>query len=291
MILVDYSGSIFSAIHIDLARNPGTKCDIGFLRHCLLNQLRSYWKKFREDYGEMTVCLEGGSCWRKNVFPNYKAQRAKARIDSGIDWEQVFKDVNQITAELQEVMPWKFVKVKGLEADDVIAILSKSAADICPKDLFGDPSPVMIVSNDKDYAQLQQYPWVSQYLPRKGTTTVEKKPKEALLDLIVHGDKSDGIPNINSHIDTFVDGIKQRPVTRELMSGVLSLGRQALTESQKKRFEENERLISFDKIPEEYVQKVIDAWREAVPNRNKMKIFSYFAKTGLKQQLDRIEDF
>lgn len=291
MILVDYSGSIFSAIHIDLARNPGTKCDISFLRHCLLNQLRSYSRKFREDYGEMAVCLEGGSCWRKEVFPNYKANRAKARIDSGIDWEQVFRDVNQITEEFQSVMPWKFIRVKGLEADDVIAILAKNAAKVSKKDVFGEPSPVMIVSNDKDYAQLQELPWVSQYLPRKGTTSVERNPRQALLELIVHGDKSDGIPNINSDIDTFADGFKQRPITRDLMTGILSIGSRAMTESQKKRFEENERLISFEKIPEEYVQKVLDTYRESVPKKDRMKLFTYLAKSGLKQQLDRIDDF
>lgn len=291
MILVDYSGSIFSAIHIDLARNPGTKCDISFLRHCLLNQLRSYYRKFKEDYGEMTVCLEGGSCWRKEVFPNYKANRTKERIDSGIDWEQVFRDVNQITAELEEVMPWRFIRVKGLEADDVIAILAENAGEVSETDVFGEPSPVMIVSNDKDYAQLQRLPWVSQYLPRKGTTSVERNPKQALLELIVHGDKSDGIPNINSDIDSFADGIRQRPITRDLMTGILSLGSRAMTESQRMRFEENERLISFEKIPAEYVQKVLDAYRSAAPKRDRMKLFTYLAKTGLKRQLERIDDF
>ena len=291
MILVDYSGSMFSALHVELAKNPGTACGISFLRHCLLNQLRSYSRKFHEEYGEMTVCLEGGSCWRKDVFPNYKAQRAKSRIDSGLDWEQIFRDMNQITEELQEVMPWKFIRVKGLEADDVIAILARNAASLSGSDVFGEPSPVMIVSNDKDYAQLQEYPWVRQYLPRKGTTVVERKPRAALLDLIVHGDKADGIPNINSDIDTFADGGRQRPITRELMSDILARGGKALDESQKKRFRENETLISFDKIPEEYTDKVISAWKECSPSRNRMKLFEYLAKTGLSKQLDRACDF
>lgn len=291
MILVDYSGSMFSAIHVELARNPGAKCDIKFLRHCLLNQLRSYYKKFKEDYGEMVICLEGGSCWRKEIFPNYKAGRAKARIDSGIDWEEVFKNMNQITDELREVTPWKFMQIKGLEADDVIAILARNMEKIGRVNLFEDVEKTVIVSNDKDYAQLQKLPWISQYLPRKGTTSKEMDPEHALIDLIVHGDKADGIPNINSNINSFVDGARQKPVSRDLMSGIFSSGTAFLTESQKTRYKENETLISFDCIPEEYVEKVLDVWKESRPKGGGMKLFTYLAKNGLKEQLARIDDF
>ena len=291
MILVDYSGSMFSALHVELARNPGQKCDIKFLRHCILNQLRSYYRKFKEDYGQMVICLEGGACWRKEIFPAYKAARAKARIDSGIDWNAVFKDVNQITEELQESTPWRFVRVRGLEADDVIAILAKNIETVGRTTLLGDEESVLIVSNDKDYAQLQVLPWVSQYLPRNGTTSREKDPKRALIDLIVHGDKADGIPNINSEINSFVDGERQKPISRTLMSTIFSSGTSLLTESQKKRYEENETLISFDKIPEEYVQKVLDEWKASEPKGGGMKLFNYLARNGLKEILSRIDDF
>lgn len=291
MILVDYSGSMYSALHVELSRNPGMKCDIKFLRHCLLNQLRSYYRKFKEDYGEMAICLEGGACWRKEIFPNYKAGRAKARIDSGIDWNAVFKDMNQITDELQESTPWRFIRVHGLEADDVIAILAKNMETVGKTTLLGDVEPTLIVSNDKDYAQLQKLPWVTQYLPRKGTTTKELDPERALIDLIVHGDKSDGIPNINSGINSFVDGDRQKPITRTMMSGIFSSGTSFLTESQKQRYKENETLISFDCIPEEYVQKVMDAWKESTPKGGGMKLFTYLARNGLKEQLSRIDDF
>lgn len=291
MILVDYSGSMFSALHVELARNPGAKCDIKFLRHCLLNQLRSYSKKFKEDYGEMVICLEGGSCWRKEIFPNYKAERQQSRIDSGIDWNAVFKDMNQITEELAEATPWRFMRVRGLEADDVIAILARSMETIGRTTLLGDVEPTMIVSNDKDYAQLQKLPWVSQYLPRKGTTTREADPDHALIDLIVHGDKADGIPNINSEINSFVDGARQKPVSRSLMGEIFASGTSFLTESQKKRYKENETLISFDCIPDEYVQKVLEAWQDSKPKGGGMKLFTYLARNGLKEQLARIDDF
>ena len=63
-----------------------------------------------------------------------------------------------------------------------------------------------------------------------------------------------------------------------------------MTEEQKKRYAENETLISFDKIPEEYYQKVIDEYNKTKPY-SKMKLFSYLAKNKLREQIDRIEDF
>jgi hypothetical protein len=112
-----------------------------------------------------------------------------------------------------------------------------------------------------------------------------------LIDLIVHGDKSDGIPNINSGINSFVDGDRQKPITRTMMSGIFSSGTSFLTESQKQRYKENETLISFDCIPKEYVQKVMDAWKESTPKGGGMKLFTYLARNGLKEQLSRIDDF
>ena len=238
----------------------------------------------------MVICLEGGYCWRKDFFPNYKALRAQARIDSGIDWKKIFEDMNDITAELIEYLPYKFIKVQGLEADDEIAILAMKSQEIQEEDIMGNVDPVMIISNDKDYKQLHKYKFINQYLPQKGTVYREKDPSFALLDLIVHGDKADGIPNINSNINTFVDGERQKAVASNLMRELTNKGIGILTEEQMKRYAENETLISFDKIPEEYYKKVIDEYNKP-KSYSKMKLFNYLAKNKLREQIDRIEDF
>lgn len=290
MILVDYSGSMFAAIYVESTRAKGQPYSIGFLRHILLNQIRSYHKKFSERFGEMVICLEGGSCWRKDFFPNYKANRAQSRIDSGIDWKKIFEDMDTITNELIQFLPYKFIKVKGLEADDVIAILAKKAEEISEQDVMGNFDPIMIVSNDKDYKQLHNINYVHQYIPNKATTYKEKKSEFALLDLIVHGDKADGIPNINSDINTFVDGKRQKPISTTLMKDLLNNGSDILTESQKKRFSENEILISFEKIPEKYYQQVIDEYNKP-KTYSKFDLFQYFAKNKLREQIEHIGDY
>jgi len=290
MILVDYSGSMFAAIYVETNRSKGNAYNKDFLRHILISQLRSYSRKFKEQYGKMVICLEGGNCWRKDFFPNYKALRAQARIDSGIDWKQIFSDLNDITNELMEFLPYKFIKVDGLEADDEIAILTLKSQEIQEEDVLGNVDPVMIVSNDKDYKQLHKLKFVTQYLPGKATIYKEKDPDFALLDLIIHGDKADGIPNINSDINTFVNGTRQKPISSNLMRELAKKGLDILTEEQSKRYAENETLISFKKIPEEYYQKVIDEYNKPKPY-SKMKLFNYLVKNKLREQVDHITDF
>ena len=50
-----------------------------FIRHLVLNSIRSYRKKYREKYGEMVICTDYLSSWRKDAFPYYKAHRKVQR--------------------------------------------------------------------------------------------------------------------------------------------------------------------------------------------------------------------
>ena len=293
MILVDYSGSIFAAISVELNRNMGMKTDINFLRHLVLKQLKSYHRKFHEYYGEMVICLDSREHnWRRDIFPAYKFQRKKKRIDSGIDWDKIFKDVNTITEEFKKELPYKFVMVDGLEADDVIAILTKNAPNISEKDLFDDMKhPVLIVSNDKDYKQLHKYSYVKQYYPKKQSIGKEENPEFALQDLIIHGDKSDGIPNIRSDKNIFMEeNRRQASISTDFMRRFLKEGTEMLTLFEKERYELNKMLISFDEIPSKYEQEVLDEYKK-IKTFNRFNLFQYFTRHKLKEMVDCIGDF
>jgi 5'-3' exonuclease len=293
MILVDYSGSIFAAISVELNRNMGLKTDIDFLRHIILKQLKSYHRKFHEDYGEMVVCLDCRTGnWRKELFPAYKFARKKKRIDSGVDWDKIFKDVNTITEEFRKELPYKFVMVDNLEADDVIALLAKNAPEIAQKDVFGDMlHPVLIISNDKDYKQLHKYPYVKQYYPKKQAIGREQDPEFALQDLIIHGDKSDGIPNIRSDKNIFMeDGRRQTSISTDFMRRFLKEGVECLSIFEKERYEFNKMLISFDEIPSKYEQEVIEEYKKE-KTFNRFNLMQYFARHRLKEMIDHIGDF
>lgn len=293
MVLLDFSGTMYADIAVNLRQNCGTKTDIDYLRHLLLNSIRSYNKQFKAQYGELVICMDAvGGNWRKQIFPHYKAARKKARIDSGIDWKAVFDDVDKISQEIEKYLPYKVIRVDELEADDVIAILAKNAEQICETDITGDMRyPVLIVSNDKDFAQLHSIPYVKQYKPRTGNIFKEKNPDFALTDLILHGDKSDGIPNIRSADDTFVtEGKRQSAVTSLFVRKFLAEGYDGLTDFEKGRYDLNKKLISFEEIPCKYTVDVLEAYRKP-KSFNKMEMFQYFCSKGLNQVLDKINDF
>ena len=286
MILVDYSGSVFASISVELNRNMGVKTDINFLRHLILNQLRSYHKKFSKEYGEMVICLDCTKTnWRNELFPAYKYQRKKNRINSTINWSKIFEDVNILTEEFKKELPYKFIQVDKLEADDIIAILVKEKCKIC-NDLY-----MLIISNDKDYKQLQKYSYVKQYYPRKQMIIKENNPDFALQDLIIRGDKSDGIPNIRSDKNIFVEGVKrQTPISTDFMRNFLKNGTKNFTIFEKERYEFNKILISFDEIPEHYNNIVIEEYSKN-KNFKRLELLQYLAKNKLRELIDNIGDF
>ena len=58
--------------------------DEALIRHFILNSLRMHNEKYRDQYGKMVICADGGS-WRKDYFPQYKANRKKGREEDTKD--------------------------------------------------------------------------------------------------------------------------------------------------------------------------------------------------------------
>ena len=68
---------------------------------------------------------------------------------------------------------------------------------------------------DKDFIQLQKYKNVSQYSPITKKFVNGEDPALYLKEHILKGDASDGIPNVLSPDNTFVDGLRQRPLGKK----------------------------------------------------------------------------
>ena len=127
------------------------------VRHMILNVIRTYVKKFKMTHGpEIVIACDNRNYWRRDLFPQYKASRKKNRDASGHDWGSIFEVLGKIKQELKDSSPYKVIDVDSAEADDIIAVLAmrQSAHE-----------KVMILSSDKDFAQLQKYPNIEQYSP------------------------------------------------------------------------------------------------------------------------------
>tara|TARA_B110000908_G_scaffold169320_1_gene226201 strand:+ start:351 stop:1382 length:1032 start_codon:yes stop_codon:yes gene_type:complete len=95
---------------------------------------------------------KGGSANRKNIDPNYKANRATSRIthwglyDTKAEEQEALIGQLYRTQDYLECLPIQQIMLEKLEADDIIAYLAKQASKNSKK--------ITIVSSDKDFLQL-----------------------------------------------------------------------------------------------------------------------------------------
>ena len=191
-IYLDFSGSMFAAIHTDL--KGGDQPNLDYLRHLVINTIRYYNKMFRSDYGLLHICLDSKS-WRDEIFKYYKYERRENRDGDDNDWTEIFQHIYSIQDEIKEFLPFPVIQAYGAEADDSIGVLAKSNRE-----------PSMIVSNDKDFGALLKYDHVEIFRPIvKGKEKHPiKDPQKFEFELIVCGDKADGVPSVRCAEDFYV---------------------------------------------------------------------------------------
>src|SRR6056300_863218 len=114
MIIVDYSGIALASIIINKTN------DEQLIRHMILNSLRMYRKRYKEEYGEMVLAVDASNNWRRTASSKYKANRKKGREESSFDWNEAFRILNLVREEILENLPYKVIRIDGCEADDVI---------------------------------------------------------------------------------------------------------------------------------------------------------------------------
>jgi len=278
MILIDYNGVAISSIMLQM--KGADDFDESFIRHIILNNIRHARAKFLDKYGEITICCDGPNVWRKTVFPYYKANRKASREAATFDWPGLFKIMNKIRTELKENFPYKTLLIDGLEADDIIAVLAHQTS-----------GPHVIVSNDKDFFQLQKLTDLAIYSPRESKMVKCDSPDRFLVEQIIRGDKSDGVPNILSADDTFIMNKRQGTITsKKLEHWISSVPENVFDEDTLARYKRNEQLISLMNLPEKVKIATMDEYaKPGVTDRS--KLLPYFIKSSLRNMIDKITEF
>ena len=287
MILVDFSQVMISNIMMQLHHN-NEEVNESLVRHMVLNSLRMYRQKFGE-YGDMVMCCDGPSYWRREYFPQYKANRKKAREKSSVDWSAIFDALHKIREEIAENMPYPVLRIEGAEADDIIAALCKHNGMVIRSP--DNEKNIMIVSADKDFCQLQKYANVEQYSPIQKKMVVENNPERYKKLHILQGDSGDGVPNFLSADNTFVDGIRQKPISKKKLEDWLTMEPEDFCEGEMLRnYMRNKRMVDLDEVPELLYNKIIDEY--VYMDRNpRGKILNYFIKNRLRSLTENIGDF
>src|SRR5210317_721183 len=150
ILIIDAMNTLIRSFSLLKAMNPsGTHVGglVGFLR-----SLGYVTRIFDPTRVVIVWDGKGGSGNRQNINPNYKAQRATARIthwglyDTREQEQEALIGQLFRTQDYLECLPLQQIVIEKLEADDIIAYLAKRASNAGKK--------VTIVSSDKDFYQL-----------------------------------------------------------------------------------------------------------------------------------------
>jgi len=291
MILMDFSQLALSStmsFKDDLIRG-GEKEMQDLIRHVTLSSIKSYKKKYAKEYGQVILACDGRNYWRKGFFPQYKASRKKNRDSSDLNWTMIFDTLNLIREEIKEHFPYTVIHVDRCEADDVIATIVKETQE------FGNHEPVMIVSSDGDFKQLQKYDNVKQFSPiqKKAVTCSTNELRTNLIEHIVKGDSGDGIPNILSSDECFILEQRQSPVSAKRLSEFFENGFDACrNDVERRNWHRNQTLVDFEYIPDDITQSILSEYElNRKPKGDKMSVYNYLVAHRCRNLLTEIEEF
>jgi 5'-3' exonuclease len=282
MIIFDYQQVAISNLMEQIGSSNGS-VDENLVRHMILNTLRTYVKKLKSTHGpEVIIACDNRHYWRREVYTHYKAGRKKARAATGHDWTSIFESLNRIRQELKESSPYKVIDVDGAEADDVIGTLVQK---------YASTEKIMILSSDKDFAQLQRFPNVEQFSPIMKKYIKEPFPLVQLKQLIIRGDKGDGIPNILSPDDVFVVGGRQKAITEaKIITWLNQDPKEFCNDEMFRNYSRNETLIDLTKIPEKVRNEILEQY-DTAKGKTRQVFMNYMMKNRLKNLLECIDEF
>ena len=280
MILLDFSQVCLSGILASGNKDFGED----LVRHMVLNSIRNFKSRF-SNYGELVICCDDKNYWRKQMFPYYKANRKKSREASSLDWNMIFNTLSMIKEEVKENFPYVVLQVESAEADDLIATMV---------DRYGNNGEkIMIVSGDKDFAQLQRYKNVSQYSPITKKMIKVDDPMEYLFEHVIRGDSGDGVPNILSRDDVFVNGLRQKPLQKKKVASMIDEMKRGITPFDgevKRNYLRNIQLIDLTRIPDDIRQEVIYKYNN-YERKDRSLLLNYFIKNKLRNLMSDIQEF
>ena len=281
MILIDMNQISLASMMMHFHMNKSKTIDDNMVRHMILNSLRMYRTRFSSEFGELVLCHDSRHYWRRDYFPEYKANRRKSRKESSLDWDAIFECLNAIKEEIRINMPYKFLEVYGAEADDIIATICTEYAE-----------EIMIISGDKDFIQLQRFPNVKQYSPITKKMVNGENPVGYLKEHIFKGDASDGIPNVLSPDNSFTDSLRQRPLGKKKIASWVDHDFEDVAPNNevKRNYQRNKKLIDLTYTPKELSDEILEQFRES-PASDRSNLLNYFIQKRLKNLTESIGDF
>jgi hypothetical protein len=244
VILLDYGmfmfRAVFSSIHSQMKPT-----------YTAMAMILSSLKKIGVDpEDQVLVACDGQNNWRKQIDPNYKANRKEQREKYDVDWDRIWMEFDNLLEELDSATDWHILKDNLLEADDWMAGGAKYFKD----------REVIVVSFDADLEQTWNYSNVKIYSPLikyKGTKGAYKiKPPEF---------------NVYKLIASKIEKEK----TDNLISPILT----------QEDYETREKLINLLTLPD-FVEKIIVDKLSSLPSKELN--LNYLSSPSIRKRFEEI---
>ena len=241
---------------------------------------------------EVILAVDDKNSWRKSFFPRYKETRKPKREKQKlpVGWNCVFDKVNEYLKDLRHHMPFRVMKVRSAEADDIIAVLARELT-------YHDKEIKCIISsNDEDYLQLSAERIKIWNPSKRKYVTHVKSPARFLLEKILMGQAKDDIFNVRTPNNWPVG--KRKPsmgkvMTKKILDGRPKDVKNWLTiHNYEKNFRRNRILIDFNYIPKTIEQRILETYDQYnfPPPRNIMPFFKKHSMRGYQEDFHRVEE-
>lgn len=225
--------------------NFGHRCRAGFTDgknafiFKFVRNLRSLVEKHKPD--SMVFVKEGSPKHRYEIYKEYKGHRKIKEDDPEL--QEKFSKLMEFKNELEEAVKFALkdlevtvIRHAELEADDLIANYAHF--------LVEQGEEVVVVSNDKDFAQLvYQDERIKVWDPGK-KDFVEKPQHDPVMLKVLSGDKSDNIGGISGY----------GPKKAQLLCQAIAEGKFSISDfsqEQRETYERNMKLVNFYKMTEQ----------------------------------------
>ena len=248
----------------------------GIMRHLLIKNFVYLSEKFEPN--QVFICFDSPTIWRKSFYPEYKATRKAARDKQKdiIDWKEFFNFLSEFKVEIREIFPFYCLEQEGLEADDVIAYLTRNNPD----------KNKTIVTSDGDYVQLLRFKNTSIYDPLKDKMVTGVNPVLELEKKILTGDKSDNVPPIKPRLG-------EKTAEKLISSGQIDLMLEEKTSTGeyvelRKNYDRNKKLVDLTKTPVNLLEQLQQTIDDYVLPDGKV-IFTYLKTKKLRDLLGNMQ--
>lgn len=270
ILVIDYHNMIFRNLFTSFNTDPLDE-EFKLWKYQMLNSI--FWALKTQEPDEVVIASDMGASWRRSrIWEGYKANRAEGREASPVDFDKFFKVNDAFWEVLKETFKnWKWIRIKGTEADDIVATITKNEPE---KD-------IVCISTDKDFQQLYKYENFRQYNPVKRCFVDCINPSAALQIKLLCGDNSDNIPSVKKRM-----GLK----TAEKLINEGTIDILLSDPSIKKQYTLNKSLIDMDMIPQDIqngILEIYNAENEKFDGRAAFKCISEVAP-GM---MDKAQEF